>query len=204
MTIPTPDDIAKKKAELNKHLKHLDGDGKIKPNKLLDMVRSSLRKTWMSSPQKLAYLEQTRIPDMNPATRTKWLWRCEICGELFKLDDINVDHIHGNHSFTKLSDFENYVENILNVPITGLQILCIEDHMIKTYLEKHKLSWDVAVLVKKAIKLENEIGGKGKGVAARQKKYLLSKGFKAKDIGNEDQRRECFIKLVEKEKQDVI
>lgn len=201
MTIPSQADINKKKAELAKHLKHIDEDGRIKPNKLLDMIRSSLRKTWMSSPQKLAFLEQTRIPDMNPATRTKWLWKCEICGGLFKLNEINVDHIDGNHSFTKLSDFERYAENILNVPITGLQILCIEDHMTKTYLEKHGLTWDEAVIIKRAIKLENEVGGKGKGVAARQKKYLLSQGFKAKDIGNEDQRRECFIKL-SKEKQE--
>jgi hypothetical protein len=196
MTVPSKADIDKKKAELEKHLKHLDENGKIKEKKLIEMIRSSLRKTWMSSPQKLAFLEQTRIPDMNPATRTKWLWKCEICGELFKLDDINVDHKNGNHSFTKLSDFDNYVENILNVPISGLQILCISDHSTKTYLEAHGLSWDDAVLIKKAIKLENEVGGKGKGVAAKQKKYLLSKGFKAKDIGNETQRRECFIKLV--------
>lgn len=197
--MPSKADIDKKKAELDKHLKHLDEGGKIKPNKLLDMIRSSLRKTWMSSPQKLAYLEQTRIPDMDPKTRTKWLWKCEICGGLFKLDDINVDHIRGGHSFTRLSDFEMYVENMLNVPITGLQILCVEDHKVKTYLEEHNLSWDEAVRIKKAIKLENEVGGKGKGVAARQKKYLLSEGFKAKDIGNDENRRECFLKLVDAE-----
>ena len=199
MTVPSKADIDKKEAELEKHLKHLDSDGRIKEKKLLDMIRSSLRKTWMSSPQKLAFLEQTRIPDMNPATRTKWLWKCAICGELFKLDDVNVDHISGGHSFTKLSDFENYCENMLNVPITGLQILCVEDHKVKTYLEDNNLSWDEAVVIKKAIKLENNVGGKGKGVAARQKKYLLSKGFKVKDIGNETDRRQCFIRLIQEE-----
>jgi hypothetical protein len=201
MTTPSQADINKKKAELTKHLKYLDEEGRIKSNKLLDMIRSSLRKSWMSSPQKLAYLEQTRIPDMNPATRTKWLWKCEICGGLFKLDDINVDHINGNHSFTKLSDFENYVDKILNVPISGLQILCVEDHKVKTYLETHNLSWEEAVRIKKAIKLENEVGGKGKGVAARQKKYLLSEGFKAKEIGNEEDRRDCFLKIVDRMKE---
>jgi hypothetical protein len=199
MTIPSKADIDKKKAELTKHLKHLTEDGKIKQNKLLDMIRLSLRKCWMSSPQKLAFLEQTRIPDLDPTTRTKWLWKCAICGGLFKLDDINVDHISGGHSFTKLSDFETYVDNMLNVPITGLQILCIEDHKVKTYLETHNLSWDEAVRIKKAIKLENETGGKGKGVAARQKKYLLSKGFKAKDVTNDTNRRECYLKLIDKE-----
>jgi hypothetical protein len=199
VTVPSKADIEKKKKELEKHMKHLDVDGYIKPNKLLDMIRSSLRKTWMSSPQKLAYLEMTRIPDMNPATRTKWLWRCEICGGLFKLDEINVDHINGNHSFTKLSDFENYAENILNVPLTGLQILCVEDHETKTYLEQHGLSWEEAARIKKAIKLEKETGGKGKGVAARQKKYLLSKGFKSKDIGNDTERRKCYLKLIDQE-----
>lgn len=199
MTVPSQADINKKKAELESHLKHLTPEGKIKPTKLLDMIRSSLRKTWMSSPQKLAFLEQKRIPDMNPATRTKWLWQCEICGELFKLDDINVDHINGNHSFTKLIDFPDYAENILNVPINGLQILCVEDHSVKTYLERHGLTWDDAVVIKKAIKLENEVGGKGKGVAQKQKKYLLSKGFKVKDVANADTRRECFIKLAEGE-----
>jgi hypothetical protein len=199
MTIPSKADIDKKKKELEGHLKHLDENGRIKQAKLLEMIRSSLRKTWMSSPQKLAYLEMTRIPDMNPATRTKWLWRCEICGGLFKLDEINVDHVEGNHIFIKLSDFENYAENILNVPITGLQILCIEDHETKTYLEKHGLSWDVAARIKKAIRMEKETGGKGKGVAARQKKFLLSKGFKTKDIGNTADRRECYLKLVDEE-----
>ena len=54
MTVPSQADIKKKKDELTKHLKHLGEDGRIKPNKLLDMIRSSLRKSWMSSPQKLA------------------------------------------------------------------------------------------------------------------------------------------------------
>lgn len=196
MVVPLKADIKKKEDVLNGFLKQLDENGRLPEKKLVSMLRSAIRQVWMSAPNKLAKLELARIPDMNPSTRTKWLFKCEHCGEMFKQTDVEVDHIKGNHTFTELSDFENYCDKILNASLDDLQILCVEDHATKTYLERHNLSWDEASKIKKAIKLENDVGGKKKGSAARQKDFLKGKGFKPSEISNADKRRECFIKLV--------
>lgn len=197
MAVPSKKDIDKKAKELEKHLKQLDETGRLTEKKLTSMLISAIRQVWMSAPNKLAKIEQARIPDMNPKTRTKWLFQCEHCKGFFKLSDIEVDHIEGNHTFTKLSDFENYCDKILNASLDEMQILCVEDHATKTYLEKHGLTWEEASKIKKAIKLEKEIEGNGKGAANRAKKYLMSKGFKASEVSNYTKRRECFIKLIE-------
>lgn len=107
----------------------------------------------MKSDVKLAYLYSKTIPDMDDSTRTKWLVKCEICGKLFKLTDVQIDHKLGNHTFTKVSDFENYFNNILMVGFDDLQILCEDDHLSKTLSEKLGISFQEAVLEREVIKL---------------------------------------------------
>src|SRR5690606_26201384 len=91
---------------------------------------------------------------MDYSTRTKWLCRCEMCGELFKLTDVEIDHKQGNHSFTKVEDFENYFNNILMVGFDDLQILCKDNcHAQKTYMERYGVSWEEAGYQKIAVSL---------------------------------------------------
>ena len=140
MTIPSQADLKKREAKLQQFLKKLDVDGKPQEKHVLSVVRSAIRTAWMKSDVKLAYLYMNTIPDMDDKTRTKWLVKCEMCGELFKLNEVEVDHRWGNHSFTKVEDFESYFNNILMVGFDDLAILCKEDHAVKTLSESLGIS----------------------------------------------------------------
>lgn len=151
MTVPSQLDIKKRKANLQKFLKNLSTEGMPQEKHVLSVVRGAIRSAWMKSNVKLAYLYMNTIPDMDDKTRTKWLVRCEMCGELFKLTDVEVDHKSGNHSFTKVGDFESYFNNILMVGFDDLQILCRPDHAAKTLSESLGISIDDARIEKSVI-----------------------------------------------------
>lgn len=191
MPVPSKADIDKKAKALQDHLKKLNPDGSIKESTAMSMVRSAIRQVWMRAPNKLAVLEQARIPDMNPATRTKWLFECAICKGKFKATDVEVDHKRGNQKFTKPEDFLSFWDNILNVPASGLQVLCCEDHSVKTYQESVGCTWEEAVALKKVIKKESL-------KVPAQKKELTSFGYKPSQISNKEKRRKCWLELNEK------
>lgn len=151
MTTPSQTDIKKREAKLQQFLKKLDADGKPQEKHVLSVVRGAIRSAWMKSDVKLAYLYMNTIPDMDDKTRTKWLVKCEMCGELFKLTDVEIDHKFGNHTFTKVEDFENYFNNILMVGFDDLQILCRDDHLAKTLSESLGISIEMARTEKKVI-----------------------------------------------------
>ena len=151
MTVPSKLDIKKREDKLKQFLKKLDKGGKPQEKHVLNVVRGAIRSAWMKSDVKLAYLYMNTIPDMDDSTRTKWLAKCEMCGGLFKLTDIEIDHRYGNHTLTKVEDFENYFNNILMVGFDDLSILCKEDHAVKTLAESQGISIDAARLEKKVI-----------------------------------------------------
>lgn len=153
MTVPSQTDIKKREDKLKEFMKKLNEDGSPQEKHVVSVVRSAIRQAWMKSDVKLAYLYSKTIPDMDDQTRTKWLVKCEICGKLFKLTAVQIDHKLGNHSFTKVADFENYFNNILMVGFDDLQILCEDDHLSKTLSEKLGISFQEAVLEREVIKL---------------------------------------------------
>lgn len=156
MTVPSQVDIKKREVKLQQFLKKLDADGKPQEKHVLSVVRGAIRSAWMKSDVKLAYLYMNTIPDMDDKTRTKWLVKCEMCGELFKLGDIEIDHKWGNHTFTKVEDFESYFNNILMVGFDQLQILCRDDHLAKTLSESLGISIEDARLEKKVIAITKQ------------------------------------------------
>jgi hypothetical protein len=194
MAVPTKADLDKREKKLKEFLKNLDEDGKGREAKIIGVVRSAIRSAWLKSDTKLAYLYMNTIPDMDDSTRTKWLWKCEICGELFQLKDINVDHKWGNHPFTKLEDFPNYFKNILMVGFDDLQILCKDGcHTQKSYAEKNGISFEDAGYMKVIIALEKK---------KMLKDYIISQGETPKS--NAELRREQAFKLMKQEKENVL
>jgi hypothetical protein len=151
MTIPSPADIRARETKLKGFLKRLTPEGMPTETQVINVVRGAVRQAWMKSDVKLAYLYMHTIPDLDPKTRTKWLVCCEICKKKFKLTDVEVDHVNGEHSFTKKEDFISYFNNVLMVDFSGLQILCKEDHAIKTLAERYKMTFEEARLEKKVI-----------------------------------------------------
>ena len=142
MVQPNSSEIKKKAQDLEKHLKKLEDpeSGQQKINALVTMVRSSIRDSWAISPAKLAYFEMGRVPDTDPRTARKWKMQCEVCSDWYNTDLIEIDHRHGNHTFTKPEDFVDYFDNILDIQFKDLQRICkYKCHRVKSHFEKQKL-----------------------------------------------------------------
>jgi hypothetical protein len=192
--IPSEADIKKKEKQLQDFLKKLNSGGTSKEKDMVSVVRSAIRKSWMRSPTKLAYLTMHTKPDMDDTTRTKWKIQCECCQGWFKLNEVEVDHIWGNHSFTKVSDFENYFNNILMVGFDDLQILCKDGcHAIKSYAEKNGMTFEEASKMKIIIDLEKK---------KMLQDFIKSKG--EKPASNAEKRREQALRLLKEEKENDI
>ena len=189
MTLATKSDIEKRKKKLDTWLRGLNEDGSMSEKKLCTLLRSSVRNVWMRHPVKLSYLYSKTYPDKNPATRTKWLIDCEMCNCSFKTSDVQVDHVHGEHSLLSLGDVVPFATSILGVSHEDLQILCIPCHEALTYSERYNMTLEEAFA-------EKDVIAKLKQTVPKQKQELKYAGFKPKDISNADKRRECYRKMI--------
>lgn len=186
MAVPSEAEKQKVQKKLEGFLNKLDLDGSPKrpmdDNLAKGLMRDAVRKKWMYCPTKLAFLLMNRIPDMDNSTRTKWLQRCNICGNLFREGDVQVDHKSGEKQFVEWEQAQEYASSILDVSFEDLQILCVKDHLTKTRCETLGLDWTTEEGWKQGL-LEQEftkiIDSKAKG----QKDYLISKGIVP--MGNE-------------------
>ena len=186
MALASKKDIAKYLAKLEEFKSKCDEEGKPKPKVLLSMLRSIIRQVWMKAPNKLAFLLEKREVDTNPSTLTKWLYTCRICLNRFKQGDVEIDHIQGNKECTDISQLPEYIDDLLNVGTEDMQIACKECHGIKSYAEKHKISFEEAGIEKRVIAWLK------KNNVAQQKVILGQLGFSADDTSNGDKRRSAY------------
>lgn len=191
MTIPTQEEIDKRKKKLEQFEKGLDEEGRMSEKKLCSQIRSAVRKVWMKHDTKLAKIYRQTKPDMDNSTRTKWLIECECCGEDTKLSDIECDHIKGEHTLTTLEDIVPFAQSILGVGDKDLQLVCTECHSTITYAERYGMSFEDA-------KKEKGVIAKLKQSVTKQKQELKKAGYKDKDISNADKRREAYRELLNK------
>lgn len=191
MTIPSKADIDKRKKALEKFKKGLDVNGKASEKSLCSAIRSAIRQVWMKHNTKLAYLYERTIPDMNPETRTKWLIQCECCGGMFKLGDVEVNHKRGENQLLTFEDVLPFTQSILGVGFDDIEVLCKGCHSILTYSERYGVTFEAAKKEKLIIEKINQ-------TVSQQKKELLANGFTTTEISNEEKRRECYRKLLNK------
>lgn len=189
MTVPSKADLEKRRKALEGFKKNLDENGRASEKALCSAIRSAIRSVWLKHNTKLAYLYERTIPDMDPTTRTKWLIKCECCGGLFKLGDVEVNHRKGENQLLSFEDVLPFTQSILGVGYDDIEVLCKECHSILTYSERYGVSIEEAKLEKDVIKKINQ-------KVTVQKKELLAAGFKASDTSNEEKRRECYRKLL--------
>lgn len=168
--IPSAVDIGKRKSNRAKLAKKVTEDGHLKEAELVRIVRKAIDAAWMTAANKLVFLEDRIIPDMNPDTRTKWLIECNQCKKMFKISDVQIDHRQGEFPCAKREDFYPYILSRLDVNFNDLQVLCIEDHQIKTLAERQGITFEEARLEKKVIAI---CKGPTKAVQA----FLLERGI---------------------------
>lgn len=190
MTLPTKQDIQKRKDKISVLRKKITPDGHLLEKELVRIIRKAIDAAWMTSAHKLVFLEDRVIPDMNPETRTKWLIECDHCHNMFKLGDVEVDHKVGEFACKSPEDFANYIEARLCVGFADLQILCKSCHETKTYAERWGVTFEEAAIEKEAIAIQKR---------KEDKDWLTDRGLiPAK---NAELRRQQIVEVLSKEKQ---
>lgn len=190
MTVPTQNEINKKKRDNDKRLKRLQPNGAMTDKAIITVIRGAIRRAWMSCDTKLTLLAANCIPDMDDSTRTKWLYRCQHCQGLFKGSDIEVDHKNGENPCAKLEDVVNYARALLGVSWDDLQILCKPCHLNKTYVERFGVSEsEASAMIEAAPVLKKN--------AAGVKAWLLKQGIQPES--NPEKRKQQVLDFYRKE-----
>jgi hypothetical protein len=190
MAVPNKKQIEASKAKYAKFAKQLDSNGypkEVTENVVKQFVRQAVRKHWMFSPVKLAFLYSRREQDLDPNTRTLWKYKCDKCGNYFKEQDVEVDHIEGEKSFTSLDSILDWAKSILEVSAhADLQLLCKEDHKIKSQAELMGVDWRTEEGWLEAT-IEKETIAICKGSGSPEKAWLNVRGISPES--NKDKRR---------------
>lgn len=138
-------------------------------------LRGAMRKAiWQFHPIKLKYKKscvQTPPPDYSG--RAKGLIQCALTGEWVGQSMAEVDHIEGHSSFKCVDDLLPYMMH-LALP-KDLQCVSKEAHKVKSYSERVGISFEDALIEKKAIALVKSGGEqwlRDRGLAVPKKKDL--------------------------------
>jgi len=107
----------------------------------LTQIRTGLRQAFIRSKYKGAFLRSKRIEIDHfkkcggLAKRPHVRYKCVKCTDLFKVDEINVDHIEKVGSFKDILEVESFFFRIF-CEFSNLQILCKKCHALKTKYER--------------------------------------------------------------------
>ena len=166
----------------------------------MSWIRGGIRRyLWAKNPVKLEFINQNRIkiPNPNPNGKVKEIWGgvCALTGEIHPIANLECDHKTGNHSLKTLDDLQTFFEAIVMVTLDDLQLVSKEAHKIKSYAEKHNISFEEAKAEKEAIALIKD-----------SLDISFIKGHNIKPESNQAKRREQIVniklELLSKEKED--
>ena len=138
-------------------------------------LRGAMRKAiWQFHPIKLKYKKSSVQPPPPEYTgRAKGLIQCAFTGEWVGQSMAEVDHIEGHSSFKCVDDLLPYMTH-LALP-KDLQCVSKEAHKVKSYAERMGISFEDALVEKRAIALVKSGGEqwlRDRGVVVPKKKDL--------------------------------
>ena len=124
----------------------------------MSWIRGGIRRSlWNRHPVKLEFikLNRVKIPNPNPRGKVAKVWGgvCALTGETHVIANLEVDHRTGNHSLQTLKDIEPFVKGIVDITLEDLQFVSKEAHKIKSYAEKHNISFEEAKIEKEVIEI---------------------------------------------------
>lgn len=158
-------------------------------------LRGCLRKAWSRHPTKLNLIKKLRkqIPNPNPRGNKPTVWgaTCSMCGQDFVLKDIQVDHVTPAGELNTTEDIQGFVERLLYVTEDDLRLCCKGCNSALAYSDKHKISFQEALIAKQIIQLQ-----KSKSDVA----FIKSKGYNP--ASNAAKRKEQLIEILKEEKED--
>ena len=138
-------------------------------------LRGAMRKAiWQFHPIKLKYKKSCVQPPPPEYTgRAKGLIQCALTGEWVGQSMAEVDHVVGNVSMSNVDDILPFLMH-LALP-KELQCVSKEAHKVKSYAERMGISFEEALIEKRAIALVKSGGEqwlRDRGVAVLKKKDL--------------------------------
>lgn len=124
----------------------------------MSYIRGCLRKAWGTHPVKLSVLKNKRqqVPNPNPRGNkaTVWGFECSLCKNKDIIKHAQVDHIEPAGSLKDVSDIQGFAERLLVVCEEDLRLVCKQCNSALAYADKHGISYDEAIIVKKAIDIQ--------------------------------------------------
>lgn len=155
-------------------------------------VRGGLRSgLWNKHPVKLAYIKfaRERVPlgsktKKNP-TGMVWGGVCETCGNQFRENQLQVDHIERAGKSHLKEDLEGFIFRMINVTFSDLALICKPCHTTKSHAERYGMTYEEALIAKKVI-------ASTKKSTAEQIKELTALGYTASMTSNAKKRKECY------------
>lgn len=155
-------------------------------------LRGCLRLAWKRHPTKLKVIKDRRKQIKNPNPRgnkdTVFGFTCEMCSKDYVLKDGQVDHKHPAGSLQVKEDIQGFVERLLWVHEDDLRLICKGCNSALSLADKQGISFEDAILEKKAIQWEKD----NKGVA-KQRKLLLEYGIANADKLKANEIRQAYI-----------
>lgn len=162
-------------------------------SKFYTWLRGCLRNAvWNKSPIKIIFKnEGCSSPPEGYTGRAKSGAYCALSGEWEGKSKLEVDHIEGNVSLLEEENIIEFIKHLIPPP-NSLQLVTKDAHKVKSYAEREGISYEEAVIQKKAIQLEKD---------KQDKAFILDRGkMPAK---NKKDRREQLIRLLWEESEGV-
>lgn len=103
--------------------------------KFWGFIRSGLRATYNKWPPKWDVLNAAKRAYSGPGKQQKWEYQCAKCSKWHKAKDVSVDHIIPAGALNSFEDLPGFVQRLFVGP-DGLQVLCSDDHNVKTQEER--------------------------------------------------------------------
>lgn len=152
-------------------------------------LRGCLRRAvWEKYPLKIQFKNsQCFPPPLDYTGRAKSGNFCALTGEWTPKSYLEVDHIVGNASFRDWPDIQPFVKHLCTTP-TNMQLVSQEGHKVKSYADKHNISFEEAYIIKSAIALIKD---------KKDKDFFLSRNLQIPS--NVTKRRESIIDILKKE-----
>lgn len=115
-------------------------------------LRGNLRRAvWEKWPLKIKFKNSVCNPPPNDYTgKAKSGSYCALSGDWVAKSKAEIDHIEGNVSLRDWEDVLPFVQHLC-APTTNMQYVSKEAHKIKSYADKQGISYEEAVIIKKAI-----------------------------------------------------
>ena len=114
------------------------------------------RAIWETYPLKISFKNSLcKPPPADYVGRAKSGAVCSLTGEWTAKSYLEVDHIVGNASLREWEDVLPFIQHLC-ASQDNMQLVSKDAHKIKSYAEKHNLSFEEAYVVKQVIKMIQE------------------------------------------------